>query len=572
MIDKSVMKKIIIYTGIALITGLLTGYFLFRGDGHQDHHRSDQSGNATMYTCSMHPQIMQPEPGDCPICGMKLIPAEAGTDGLPANQFKMTDHAMALANIETTPVGVGTDTEKSLTLSGTVSANESTTGIQSAYFKGRIEKLYINTTGEEVRSGQLLATLYSPELIAAQQELLTTSTMKNEQPELYKAVRNKLKLWKLSEEQINTIESRGKVMENFPVYATVGGTVTEISVKEGDYINAGQPMFRVANLNTVWAVFDAYEKQLALLHKGAQIQITANAYPENAFTGTIDLIDPLMNASSRTADVRVTLSNKEGLLKPGMFVKGTVSATTETKGQLTLPKSAVLWTGKRSVVYIQPDPAQPVFELREITLGEEAGDDYQIVSGLEAGEYVVVRGAFTVDAAAQLQDKPSMMNRETEDKGLTATTLALPESFQRSVWPLINGYIDMNEAFVATAPEQVREKAQALLKTYDAIDASALGATEKKIYDKAGRMLVAMTNTNNIEDQRRHLVSLSDMMILLAKNVENLPQTIYVQNCPMANQYKGADWLSKKEKILNPYYGEVMLTCGSVTDTLTPAK
>lgn len=176
----------------------------------------------------MHPQIMQPEPGDCPICGMDLIPAETGADGLAMNEIKMTENAMALANIQTTIVGnvSGTD-ENTIQLSGKIMANEEANAVQASYFEGRIEKLNVNFTGEEVRRGQLLATIYAPTLVAAQQELLTAANMKESQPALYKAVRNKLKLWKLSESQINQIESSGKVRENFPIYATVSGTVSQ---------------------------------------------------------------------------------------------------------------------------------------------------------------------------------------------------------------------------------------------------------------------------------------------------------------------------------------------------------
>jgi len=142
----------------------------------------------------MHPQIMQPEPGDCPICGMDLIPAESGADGLAMNEIKMSENAMALANIQTSVVGKGQIGSNSLKLSGKIKANEESNAVQVTYFGGRIEKLYVNSTGERVRAGQRLATIYSPDLVAAQQELLTASSLKESQAELYKAVRNKLKL------------------------------------------------------------------------------------------------------------------------------------------------------------------------------------------------------------------------------------------------------------------------------------------------------------------------------------------------------------------------------------------
>src|SRR5690554_2846944 len=266
------MKKNIIYIVLALVIGLLGGYLLFGGgsSSSDNHVHQDEAAADQMWTCSMHPQIMQPEPGDCPICGMDLIPAEAGADGLTADQFKLTANAMALANIQTSVVGDGSIENGIIKLSGKIAENEEANAVQVSYFSGRIERLNVSFTGEEVRKGQLLATIYSPELYAAQQELITATSLKESQPELYKAVRNKLKLWKLSENQINQIETSGKVIENFPVHATVSGTVTEKLVAQGDYIKQGQPLLKIANLNTVWANFDVYENQIDRFKKGQE--------------------------------------------------------------------------------------------------------------------------------------------------------------------------------------------------------------------------------------------------------------------------------------------------------------
>jgi len=224
------MKKNSIYIVAAAILGLLAGYLFFgnSSDGKEDMEVHDHSAHSEteVWTCSMHPQIRQSESGSCPICSMDLIPAETSAEGLSEDQFKMTENAMMV--------------------------NEEANATQASYFDGRIERLNVNYEGQEISKGQLLATIYSPELVAAQQELLTAASLKETQPELYNAVRNKLKLWKLSEKQINTIEASGKVTENFPVYATVSGTVSEVMSAEGDYVKKGQPIAKVSNLNTVW--------------------------------------------------------------------------------------------------------------------------------------------------------------------------------------------------------------------------------------------------------------------------------------------------------------------------------
>ena len=409
------MKKNILYIGLAVIGGLLAGYLIFGNnsnvgvvEGH-DHNQEKESGE--MWTCSMHPQIMQPEPGDCPICGMDLIPVDSGADGLALGQFKMTKNAMALANIRTTKVGLGISDDNTLKLSGKIKKNEKAVATQASYFAGRIEKLFVNFEGEEVRNGQQLATIYSPELVSAQQELITALSLKESQPALYQAVRNKLKLWKLSEKQIEQIEASGQVNEKFPIYANVTGTVSEIMVETGDYVKQGSPLFKIANLNTVWAVFDAYENQVSLLKEGQTIDIITKAYPENSFKANVSFINPVLNTATRTIEIRAELQNTKGQLKPGMFVVGSLGLTSNKKDQtIVIPESAVLWTGERSVVYVKTNPDQPTFEMREVSLGNVISQGYVILSGLQSGEEIVTNGTFTVDAAAQLKGKKSMMN------------------------------------------------------------------------------------------------------------------------------------------------------------------
>ena len=420
------MKKNILYIGLAVIGGLLAGYLIFGNNSNkglaEEHDHSQEMESGEMWTCSMHPQIMQPEPGDCPICGMDLIPAESGADGLAMDQFKMTKNAMALADIRTTTVGSGTSGDNTIKLSGTIVENEKAIATQAAYFEGRIEKLFVNFEGEEVRSGQQLATIYSPELVSAQQELITAASLKESQPALYQAVRNKLKLWKLSEKQIQQMEESGQVLEYFPIYANVSGTVSMIMVKEGDYVKQGQPLFKLANLSSVWAVFDAYENQVSLLKKGQKINIVTNAYPNNILGARIVFIDPILNATRRTVEVRAELENINGQLKPGMFIKGTVQLISSKKDNtIIIPESAVLWTGERSVVYIRTNPNEPVFEMREVALGDMLNEGYIVLNGLQNGDDIVTNGTFTVDAAAQLKGKKSMMNEEAGEVKISHT-------------------------------------------------------------------------------------------------------------------------------------------------------
>ncbi len=578
------MKKYIIYIAI-LALGLLLGYVFFGNTNGvnssqnemADSHDHEGETAEQMWTCSMHPQIMQPEPGDCPICGMDLIPAASDSDGLGPDQIRLSANAVALANVQTSVVGTGNEGDGVIKLSGKIMENQENNAVQSSYFSGRIEKLNINFTGEKVYKGQLLATIYAPELVSAQQELITAASIKESQPKLYLAVRNKLKLWKLSESQINSIETSRKVREIFPVYATVSGTVSEKLVNEGDYVNQGQPLLKIANLNTVWAIFNAYENQIANLKVGQEILVTANAFPNKEFQAKISFIDPTLTTATRTVNVRAELNNKEGLFKPGMFVEGKLSGTVSKKENvLMVPKSAVLWTGVRSVVYVKPNPAEPIFEMREVSLGSTMGDNYEIISGLQSGDEIVTNGAFTVDAAAQLQGKKSMMNHKGPlEKGeMSGTTEAvqmsmdLPESFQKDFTPVISFYIALKDAFVTSKAETVKPEATAMLQQLKKIETKALHKMEKRHLLKIKDMLVAISESEDIENQRDHFIVLSENMVAIVNNIKKLPQTIYVAKCPMANSNRGAVWLSHSPEIHNPYYGDAMLSCGSVIDTL----
>ncbi|QJP34765.1 efflux RND transporter periplasmic adaptor subunit [Nonlabens sp. Ci31] len=578
------MNKNILYIGIAVIIGLLAGWLIFGSnsidtpsskdlsDMSDSHDHAGESAEQ-MWTCSMHPQIMKSEPGDCPICGMELIPAESSAEGLAANEIKMTKNAMALANIQTTTVGSGaaSDDEGMISLSGKIAANEENNSVQASYFDGRLEKLNVSYEGQQVSRGQLLATIYAPQLVAAQQELITAASLKESQPELYQAVRNKLKNWKLSESQINTIESSGKVRDNYPVYATVSGTVVLVMAAEGDYLKQGQPILKVTNLNSVWAEFDAYESQLSNLKEGQQIKVTTNAYANKEFDATVSFIDPMLNNATRTLTVRATLKNTEGIFKPGMFVTGKLKGeTNRNEESLTVPASAVMWTGERSLVYIKTSLNEPVFEMREVRIGNRSGENYTITAGLQNGDEIVTNGTFTVDAAAQLQGKKSMMNQGKEElieMPMSEMKMKFSESFQKDFKKVLQSYLQMKDAFVVSDSEQVSAFAKATSKSLKSITIGSLGKMEQSHIKKSIEMLDAIAKNEDLENQRDHFVILNENMVVIAMNVKGATP-VYVQKCPMANNNKGAVWLSTEKDIKNPYYGDAMLTCGSVIEEI----
>ena len=585
------MKKYLIYLGI-LVVGLFLGRQIFGSGSNKDaeHTHEVVSDSNQKWTCSMHPQILQSEPGDCPICGMDMVPAGLSDEGLSPDQIKLTQNAMALANIQTYRVGQGEESGASIKLSGKIAENEESNVVQVSYFSGRIEGLNVRFTGEKVQKGQLLATIYSPELYAAQQELISAASLKESQPALYKAVRNKLKLWKLSEDQIDQIEESGEVKENFPVYSTVSGTVSEKLIEKGESVKQGQALLKISNLNTVWANFDVYENQIDLFKKGQDILISTNAYSNKKFEATVDFIDPILDSRTRTVKLRAVLNNTEGIFKPGMFVEARITGLASNEKQtFTVPSSAVLWTGERSLVYLKTHPDQPVFEMREVTLGNEAGGNYQVLDGLDIGDEIVVNGTFTIDAAAQIQGKKSMMNKKgnrlitghelhtrsehSASEDLTNQTesterLMVSTSFQNQLRLVFAEYIRLKDALVNNNSKKAAEDAKALLNNLSKVDMELL--TDKishnqwmKLETQIKSSASSISNSDDIEEERVHFKQLSSD---LAKAIQlfGINETVYYQYCPMVDNNIGAYWLSKEEKVFNPYYGEAMLSCGEL--------
>jgi Cu(I)/Ag(I) efflux system membrane fusion protein len=353
-----------------------------------------------------------PQPGKCPICGMELIPlAQGSTTFIDPASVHLSKEAAQLANVLTSVV-TKQKPVKEVRLYGKVQADERLFQSQAAHVPGRIERLAVNFTGEPVIKGQILAEIYSPELITAQQELLETVKTKQLQPELYEASKEKLRQWKLSDDQIAKIENSGVIQNNFEVLSNTSGTVIARRVNTGDHVSQGTVLFDIADLSKVWIMFDAYESDLQFLHTGEKLSFNLQALPGIDFTGNIIFIDPVIDPVTRVAKVRVETGNQSGKLKPEMFATGIVSTTlSEYTDDVVIPKSAVLWTGKRSVVYVkQPGSDEPVFKIREVELGPMLGESYVIMNGLFEGEEVVTSGTFSVDAAAQLEGKPSMMN------------------------------------------------------------------------------------------------------------------------------------------------------------------
>jgi len=287
---------------LILTAGLFLGWLIFSGGNSGQSPQDVQAdaahnhGNeAEVWTCSMHPQIRMEKPGLCPICAMDLIPLQttgSGDASIDPDAIQLSVEAVALANIQTTLVSKQNPV-KDIQLYGTIQVDERLSHSQTSHVSGRIETLFINFTGESVRKGQKIATIYSPELLSAQQELIEAAKMQNVQPLLLQAVREKLRLWKLTDDQIARIEKSGEVSPLIDVVANTNGVVISKSINQGDYVNTGTVLFNVANLSQVWAVFDAYESDLPFLKVGDKVKYSLQAIPGKTFIGKVAFINPI---------------------------------------------------------------------------------------------------------------------------------------------------------------------------------------------------------------------------------------------------------------------------------------
>lgn len=441
-------------------------------------HREVEKEDAT-WTCSMHPQIQKKEPGKCPICGMALVPVERGVeeDGTDGVLLTLSERARRLAQVRTSEV-VRRPVHLNVSLSGKVAYDERRVRRITAWTAGRVEKLYVDYTGDRVRKGRRMARLYSPELIAAQSELIQASrtrdalkesvieSVKRSSDGLVRAARRKLRLLGLTKGQVKEIEKSKRPNRYVTIFAPAEGVVIKKLVEEGDYVNAGTPLYAVADLSRVWVILDAYEEQLVYLEQNQEVSFEVEAYPGRTFTGKVAYIEPFVRQKSRTVRVRLTVQNEKGRLKPEMLVRATVDAGLdgmqstiwtseemsrmerrdhaegekpkchqghegheghegrqhahhakrdghtdhEGRAPLVIPRSAPLITGKRAIVFVEVDDRMSTYEPRQVELGPRAGDHYVVLSGLEEGERVVTHGAFKLDASLQIQGRPSMMS------------------------------------------------------------------------------------------------------------------------------------------------------------------
>ena len=458
-------KNLLIALAVIVVAGGAVLFLSKSSDGGAD---STAEASGQIWTCSMHPQVRMPKPGKCPICSMPLILAAPATKPATTNattaaasdsMLELSEHARAMASVETLPVQ-RRKMSREIRVVGKVQYNETALADITTRVEGYVERLFVDYTGIEVKAGDHLVEIYSPDLLVAQQELLVALDSQRN-TSLVESAKRKLLLWGLTQAQVDDLVREKKVSDRITLFSPIHGTVTEKMVVQKQMVKPGEMLYRLANLESVWVYLDIYESELPWVQYGQMVETKSEAVPGQSFSGRVWFISPVLNEETRTVKVLLNINNTERKLKPGMFVSAVIRAELRADGKpaptgvegqwscpmhplvvlpragecpvckmklvqipgtpasakpegdqllLAVPVTAVLDSGVRKLVYVEKSKGQ--FAPVEIVTGPRTDDSYPVLSGLNEGDKVVTRGNFLLDSQFQIRGLPSLFYRE----------------------------------------------------------------------------------------------------------------------------------------------------------------
>lgn len=617
--------------GVAQRTGWIKGGSLSEGP-------ASEGESQETYTCPMHPQIRQPGPGRCPICGMELVPATSSGADLDELAVTIEPAQRRLANIETAEATKEPVTTTIRTI-GAIEIDESRQATIASYIDGRVERLFADYTGVVVDKGDHLAVVYSPQLYSAQVEYIEAkqtlsqtsetvlASVREAQNKLVAHSRQRLVELGMTEEQLAELDSSGEAKSRMTIYAPIGGTVIEKPAEEGMYISAGEPIYRIANLSTVWLILDLYPEDASRIRFGQLVEAKLTSLPDKTLTGRVAFIDPRVDKSSRTVGVRVEFTNEDGELRPGDYAQAVIEIPIGPQGQvydaelagkwispmhpqiirdapgdcpicgmqlvptsrygyadepveqeesITVPRSALLMAGEHSVVYVETEPGR--FELRNVKTGPILMDKAVILDGLEPGEEVATSGNFLIDSQMQLAGKPSLIDPVRAVSKFRNTPLEFEEirvtrvegATGRRIEDLYRAYFEIQRALAADKPPP-----EAPVLAMERLTDQLLAADQ--LPEGVGRQLKAIKDNVphlhhlSLEQARLKFKPISHAVVTLATKVRGAQAEQPFKHffCPMVKQGEG-DWLQSEEMLSNPYYGSEMLRCGELIRTISP--
>lgn len=624
---------LIVLLGVAQRTGWIQGGSLSAG-------ASSDGGSQETHTCPMHPQIRQPGPGRCPICGMALVPATSSGADLDQLAVTIEPAQRRLANIKTAEV-IKQPVSTTIHTIGSIEIDESRQATIASYIDGRVERLFADYTGVEVDQGDHLAVVYSPQLYSAQVEYVEAkrtlskssgaalASIREAQGKLVANSRQRLVELGMTEEQLTELERSNEPKPRMTIYAPIGGTVIEKLAEEGKYISAGEPIYRIANLSTVWLMLELYPEDASRIRFGQIVKAELTSLPGKTLTGRVAFIDPRVDKKNRTVGVRVEFNNEQGELRPGDYAQASIEIPIGPQGQvfdaelagkwispmhpqvirdepgdcpicgmklvptsrygytdepvareesLTVPRSALLMAGENSVVYVETEPGR--FELRNVELGPILKDEAIILDGLKPGEKVATSGNFLIDSQMQLAGKPSLIDptkavpkpefRNTPLEFNEIQITQLEGQIGSKIEDLYRAYFEIQRAFASDkvppeAPVLATEQLTEQLLTADQLP----DGIEEHL--QAIKKNIPHLHHLSLEEGRGKFKPVSHAIVTLATMVrgKQARQSFNHFFCPMVKQGEG-DWLQSEDLLSNPYYGSEMLRCGELVRSIPP--
>ncbi len=599
------------------------------------------SAGGQVYTCPMHPQIRQPNPGRCPICGMALVEATTGAADLEAMSVKIEPAQRRLSNIQTAGVKRGPLSDSIQTV-GSLAIDESRMATIASYIDGRLERLFADYTGVDVAKGDHLAVVFSPELYSAQVEYIQTrrsltrmsektlAAVREAQTKLAASSRQRLVELGMTEKQLGELEQSGEAQSRLTIYSPIGGTVIEKLAQEGKYVKPGQPIYRIADLSTVWLMLELFPEDAARIRFGQRVDAEMQSLPGERLEGRVAFVDRTVDVNKRTVGVRVEFLNEDRRLRPGDYANATIHLPIGQEGEVYdadlagrwispmhpqiirdkagscpicgmdlvptsrygysdqpvkqpvsqfVTRSALLMAGNNSVVYVETEPGR--FEIRPVTIGPILRDKVIILDGLEDGEQVATAGNFLIDSQMQLAGHPSLIDpsraiaarreRKTPLRFDEVHVAVIAKEAGSRIEELYQAYFAIQKALAADKkPPPNAAKTLNRLSQQLADDESLSDASRSQLADiaKAGEHLHHM----ELEKARQTFKPISHAVVTLATQVRGQQgeTNFFHFFCPMVKG-GGGDWLQADRQLVNPYWGSEMLHCGEQVHEF-PAK
>ena len=556
---------------VAYVSCFVWGAWVLTGCGKTDSAATKPAERKVLYYQSaMHPWIKSDKPGRCTICGMELTPVYEGEGGLDVggDMISLSASSIRVLNVQTTEVKTQALT-KTLTVAGTIDDDDAKHRVLSAYIPGRIEKLHVSYVGAEVKAGEPLAEFYSPMLLQTEREYRAIANSTNS--DLRSAVASRLRQVGLTAEQIEALPAKPVDAITSQILAPISGTVVEKKIYAGQYVQEGEKLFEIADFSTMWFQFRAYEQDLPWIHAGQKVDVTTPSLPGKVVEGVIKFIDPNLDEATRSTKVRVELENPlmdgRRLFSHRLYADGIVHL--DAPEAVVIPRSAIIQTGPEAIAFV--DQGGGGYARRVLQLGRRGDALVEIISGVSAGEKVVVNGNLLIDGQAEMNRSYASHPMHPEDTNAVPAFPVLSGEQRKAV----KDFLALADALgTSLSADDVKEFNAQAGKTHVATPAllAAFDSTNAwqallKPVEKVGHLNAA----ENLKAARKTFHPLSEATVALAQALRLADKefdSVKVFRCPMTKDaFPGApnraDWLQLKPEIHNPWFGQEMLDCGS---------